>query len=164
MNEKLKYKEQLKYIYKNLLRVALALRGTNDSEDLVHDTIKYLINSQEKYYSHPNLEAFAIWKMKNINIDRYRSESRRGSLHDDKDISESEGLFSDEEDEEKKLKKMSMYKAMEKLSENCQEILNLQISGNSYQSISNILLIEVGTVGSRLLRCTETLSSLVNND
>ena len=169
MSEKSKYKEQLKSIYKNLYRVAISLRGANineinkySAEDLVHDTFEYLVKNSEKYIAHPNLEAFAIWKMKNINIDKYRSEQRKEYLHQDQDIGDNNQIFSDEESEDVKLKKFTMYKAMEKLGEDCQQILNLQISGNSYQSIANILTIEVGTVGSRLLRCTEKLGELVN--
>ena len=61
-----------------------------------------------------------------------------------------------------KIKKISMYQAMQNISEDCQQILNLQISGNSYQSISSALSIEVGTVGSRIARCTESLKEIVN--
>ena len=169
MNEKSKYREQLRTIYQNLYRVAISLRGANkneinkySAEDLVHDTFEYLVKNSEKYISHPNLEAFAIWKMKNINIDKYRSDQKKEYLHQDQDIGDNNQLFSDEENEDMKLKKLTMYKAMEKLGEDCQQILNLQISGNSYQSIASILTIEVGTVGSRLLRCTEKLGELVN--
>ena len=90
------------------------------------------------------------------------SDRRKEYLHQDQDIGDNNQLFSDEEDEDMRLKKLTMYKAMEQLGEDCKQILNLQISGNSYQAIASILTIEVGTVGSRLLRCTEKLGELVN--
>ena len=162
MNNVLSYKQKLRDIYPNMYRIGFSLRGANDADDLVQDTYSYLVKNSEKFMDHPNLEAFAIWKMKNINIDKYRSEKRRGYTSDEEEVRDYENLFSDEDDEDMKLKKLSMYKAMRKLSEDCQQILNLQISGNSYQSIANSLTIEVGTVGSRLARCTDTLKDFVN--
>jgi|TARA_B100001093_G_scaffold517710_1_gene600115 RNA polymerase sigma-70 factor (ECF subfamily) len=157
-----RYKQKLRDIYPNLYRIGFSLRGANDADDLVQDTYSYLVKNSEKYIDHPNLEAFAIWKMKNINIDRYRSEKRKGYMSDDEEIRDYENLFADEDNEEMKLKKISMYKAMTKISEDCQQILNLQISGNSYQSIASALTIEVGTVGSRIARCTDSLREIVN--
>jgi len=162
MSDISKYQRKLEEIYPNLYRIAFSLRGANDADDLVQDTYTYLVKNREKGMVHPNIEAFAIWKMKNLNIDRYRSEQKKGYISEEEEIRDYENLFSDEDNEEKKLKKLSMYKAMLNISEDCQQILNLQISGNSYQSIASSLTIEVGTVGSRIARCTESLKEIIN--
>jgi RNA polymerase sigma factor (sigma-70 family) len=161
MNNNFTYAEKLENMYKNLYRVA-ASRSINDADDIVHDTMIYLVKNKTKYEFHENLEAFAVWKLKNIIIDRFRSESKKSDMVDDQNVSNAEGLFSDEEDEEMRIKKMTLYDGLKKISEDCQTILNLQISGNNYESISNILSIEVGTVGSRLARCTDALKGVVN--
>ena len=148
---------------KSLVVIAQGIVGTKmDPEEIVNGAVEYIITNREKYMNHPNLEALAIWKMKNINIDRYRSEQKKGYVSEEEEIRDYENLFADEDNEEMKIKKISMYKAMQNISEDCQQILNLQISGNSYQSISSALSIEVGTVGSRIARCTESLKEIVN--
>ena len=162
MSDASKYQRKLEEIYPNLYRIAFSLRGANDADDLVQDAYTYLVKNKEKYMDHPNIEAFAIWKMKNINIDRYRSEQKKRYVSEEEEIRDYENLFADEDNEEMKIKKISMYKAMQNISEDCQQILNLQISGNSYQSISSALSIEVGTVGSRIARCTESLKEIVD--
>ena len=162
MNERFTYSEKLEQIYPNLYRVARSRKGANDADDLVHDTMIYLVKNKAKYEFHENILALAIWKLKNIIIDRYRAESKKINMIEDKDISNDEGLFSDEETEEQKIRKLTFNAGMKKISEDCQEILNLQIAGNSYEAISSMLTIEVGTVGSRLVRCTESLKEAVN--
>tara|TARA_B100001093_G_scaffold493938_1_gene536740 strand:+ start:817 stop:1308 length:492 start_codon:yes stop_codon:yes gene_type:complete len=163
MSNVLSYKQKLRDIYPNLYRIGFSLRGASEADDLVQDTYMYLVKNNEKYMNHPNLEAFAIWKMKNINIDKYRSEKRKSYISNEEEIRDYENLFSDEENEDMKLKKLSMYKAMKQISEDCQQILNLQISGNSYHSIASLLTIEVGTVGSRVARCTASLKEILND-
>jgi RNA polymerase sigma-70 factor (ECF subfamily) len=161
MNKNLIYTEKLENMYKTLYKVAVSRKGVNEADDLVHDTIIYLVKNKSKLEIHENLEAFAVWKLKNIIIDKFRSESKKINIAEDQNISNEQGLFSDEEDEETRIRKMTFYNGFKKLSEDCQTILNLQISGNNYESISNILMIEVGTVGSRLTRCTNSLKEAI---
>ena len=51
-------------------------RGNCDPDELVNGVVTYLMDKKEKYNNHPNLIAFAVWKMKNLFIDYIRKNKK----------------------------------------------------------------------------------------
>ena len=47
-------------------------RGNCDSDELVNESVEYLLKSKDKYKNHPNPIALAVLKMKGLHIDFIR--------------------------------------------------------------------------------------------
>ena len=76
-------KEKLENLVKRLRVLARGIaRGNCDPDDLVHGFVEYYLINEEKLMDHPNLIAFAVWKMKNLYIDELRKSKNLTSLTD----------------------------------------------------------------------------------
>jgi len=139
-------------------------RGNCDPDDLVNGFVEYYIKNKEKLMDHPNLIAFAVWKMKNLYIDELRKSKNLTSLTDqegkDMEIIDDQqpDMYEKMELKSKSKKVLDIIKGM---GEKCQQILNLAGSGMTYKEMAEIEKIPIGTVMSRLLNCRKELAGLL---
>ena len=139
-------------------------RGNCDPDDLVSGFVEYYIKNKEKLMDHPNLIAFAVWKMKNLYIDELRKSKNLTSLTDqegkDMEIIDDKqpDMYEKMELKSKSKKVLNIIKGM---GEKCQQILILRGNGLSYEEMAEIAKIPIGTVMSRLLNCRKELAGLL---
>ena len=139
-------------------------RGNCDPDDLVSGFVEYYIKNKEKLMDHPNLIAFAVWKMKNLYIDELRKSKNLTSLTDqegkDMEIIDDKqpDMYEKMELKSKSKKVLNIIKGM---GEKCQQILILCGRDMSYEEIAEIAKIPIGTVMSRLLNCRKELAGLL---
>ena len=151
-------------IYDTLRKVNFAI-NLDLKEDIVSETIIYIMSRWEYYEYHPNCIAISVQKYKSINIDTYRKDKRKVSLNDDnfsyipKSLESYEGLPLKELEEKEDFKKMKL--AISKMKPNCREILMLVADGKSESEIQKILKIPLGTVSSRKSNCIKKLAELL---
>ena len=151
-------------IYDTLRKVNFAI-NLDLKEDIVSETIIYIMSRWEYYEYHPNCIAIAVQKYKSINIDTYRKDKRKVSLNDDnfsyipKSLESYEGLPLKELEEKEDFKKMKL--AISKMKPDCREILMLVADGKSESEIQKILKIPLGTVSSRKSNCIKKLAELL---
>ena len=158
-------KEKLENLVKRLRVLARGIaRGNCDPDDLVNGFVEYYLKNEEKLMDHPNLIAFAVWKMKNLNIDELRKSKNLTSLTDqegkDMEIIDDKqpDMYEKMELKSKSKKVLNIIKGM---GEKCQQILILRGNGMSYEEMAEIAKIPIGTVMSRLLNCRKELAGLL---
>ena len=116
-------KEKLENLVKRLRVLARGIaRGNCDPDDLVNGFVEYYIKNKEKLMNHPNLIAFAVWKMKNLYIDELRKSKNLTSLTDQ------EGKDMEIIDD----KQPDMYEKME-LKSKSKKVLNFLPFTNQYR-------------------------------
>jgi len=151
-------------IYDTLRKVNFAI-NLDLKEDIVSETIIYIMSRWDYYEYHPNCIAISVQKYKSINIDTYRKDKRKVSLNDDnfsyipKSLESYEGLPLKELEEKEDFKKMKL--AISKMKPDCREILMLVADGKSESEIQKILKIPLGTVSSRKSNCIKKLAELL---
>ena len=121
---------------------------------------------------HPNLIAYVKMKINSEMLDyikssKYREEVQIALVTDaegnktEYDFSDSQGLYASDNSEDRMLDKYDLDKGMQKIDEMCRKLLTYSSTGYSFEDISRKMEITIGTVGSRLNRCTKKLRDLL---
>ena len=133
-------------------------KGNCDPDELVNESVEYLLKNKEKYKSHPNPIALAVLKMKGLHIDFIRKNKNLTALTDQEEI----GMDMDEK-MEISLECKKVFEVIKKMGEKCQEILMLAADGMSMQEMQEITNVNsLGTVLSRLSNCRKELKGLMS--
>lgn len=141
---------------------ARGLTGRHDAaDDLVQDALAKAISKIDRFEEGTNMKAWLFRIMRNAHIDEMRKVQRRG-VHLDVDDSEAVQLgapgsqFSAVELTEFRL-------AFAKLSETDREVLLLiGMEGHTYEEVSGMIDLPVGTVKSRLSRARARLRQVMD--
>jgi RNA polymerase sigma-70 factor (ECF subfamily) len=146
-----------------------ALRTTgnaDDAKDLLQDTYLKAYRFVEKYEQGTNAKAWLFRIMKNSFINTYRKHSREPEQVDYAAIEDYYELVRDQTGDGNDLRKKfyndlledEVVKAMESITEEFRTIIILSdLEGLSYEEISEMLDIPLGTVRSRLHRARKNL-------
>ena len=144
--------EELIEIYPQLERYARSRTRNNAAiaQDCVQETIYRIINRNMSFEDKTHLKKFAFVMVKNAVNDIYRASQR---ISDEEipevAISNDGTLFRD------------INKVLIKMGSPCQDILEYFGMGYSYEEISEVLSIKIGTVMSRMSRCRKKFKSLL---
>ena len=147
-----------------LYRVALRLSGSPaDADDLVQETMLKAYRSWDQYQPGTNAKGWLLTILRNSFINEYRRRSRHPETVD-VDTIEPFAVLTEEQEEDAQgrffdqIVDDEVQQAIDNLPETFREALVLSdVEGMSYQEISSILGVPVGTVKSRLFRARRML-------
>jgi RNA polymerase sigma-70 factor, ECF subfamily len=128
-----------------------------DADDLVSETFIKILEHEHKYRKDGNLMAWAVTILRNLHIDKTRSEARRGPRLV---VSNDEADPLSEKKVEDRLQLIEVCKLIHTLPEEQREVLVLRGGGLSYDEIATSLNIPKGTMMSRLHRGRRALEEL----
>lgn len=148
------------------------LKSREDAEDAAQEVILKLYKKLESFRKEAAFSTWMNYVASNTCRDYLRKRKRNQVLHLDEDIRTDEGNISrelpseedtPEESMEKKELGVLMQEALFKLRDDHKEILLMrEYQELSYDEISEILEISVGTVKSRIYRARQDLKGLLN--
>ena len=143
--------EELIEIYPKLKRYALSkMLSADDAEDCAQEACTRILEQHKTFENKSHLTGYAITTVRNLIIDLGR---KAGNLSDEKvperPINDDGILVRD------------INIALMKLGSPCQDILEYFGLGYSYEEISRILTVKLGTVMSRMSRCRKKFKSLI---
>lgn len=154
----------------------LALRMVGDPDDALDLSQEAFLNAWKGLGGFKGDSAFSTWVYRlasNVCLDFLRAKKRRQELVDpahsldDQDAPTppvDEGLRPDEQLERKE-RSASLHRALGDLPDHHRQILVMrELSGLSYQEISQVLKLDLGTVKSRLTRARTALRKLLLAD
>jgi RNA polymerase sigma-70 factor, ECF subfamily len=147
-----------------LYRVALRLTGNAaDADDLVQETMLKAYRAWDQYEQGTNAKGWLLTILRNSFINEYRRRTRHPESVD-VDTIEPFAVFGDVQEDDPqgaffdRIVDDEVLRAIDQLPEAFRETLVLSdVEGMSYQEISKILGVPVGTVKSRLFRARQTL-------
>lgn len=154
----------------------LALRMVKNPDDAADMTQEAFIKAYNSLSSFRGDSKFSVWLYRivsNVCLDFLRSVSRRPTVSLSVENDEGEETELDIPDEsqspeellERKLTRESVRRGLEALPEDYRQILLLrEIQGLSYEEISTILSLELGTVKSRIFRARKKLCEFLLRD
>ena len=157
-------KKLIEYI-PNLRRYALALtaNSSTQADDLVQDTLEHALKKRSLWLHNSNLRAWLFTIMHNLFINQIKRvgatqhddlNTIANTLHSDSDADPAHDYFMTQ-----------LKKQLDLLSVKHKEIIFLvSLEGFSYEEVSKILDIRVGTVMSRLHRAREQLRQALFKD
>jgi RNA polymerase sigma-70 factor, ECF subfamily len=128
-----------------------------DADDLVSETCVKLLEHEQKFRKEGNLMAWAVTILRNLHIDKTRSEARRGPRLV---VSNDEADPLSEKKVVDRLQLIEVCKLIHTLPEEQREVLVLRGGGLSYDEIAASLNIPKGTMMSRLHRGRKALEEL----
>ena len=141
-----------------LLRYAFALtRNQDEARDLFQETMVRVISAPQVPAAQPAFRAWLFKIVRNLWIDRVRSNKRREVLH--QHIAESASVVAEATVE----RHLAVRDAFSQLSTEHQDVLALvDIAGFSYKETGEVLSIPSGTVMSRVARARQRLFELLS--
>jgi RNA polymerase sigma-70 factor (ECF subfamily) len=154
-------KEELPLHIRSLYRYALALtRNDDDAHDLVQDCCTTALDKQEKFEPGTNLRAWLFTIMHNRHVSRLRKLHNRVThvpVDEAPPVPHPSNQIS-------RLEFRDLVAALDKMDEDFREVLILvTVEGMSYQEVSRILDVPIGTVTSRLSRARSMLRRLMGH-
>lgn len=143
-----------------LRKFAYRLTGNAcDAEDLVQSTVLRALEKKHLFQEDSNLCGWTSKIMFNLFVSGYRRKVKFETQYDPESYIERESV---EASQELKMELEDVRDAMEELSDDHREILEMIcIKGMQYAEVSELLQIPVGTVRSRLSRARENLMSIM---
>jgi RNA polymerase sigma-70 factor (ECF subfamily) len=154
----------------------LALRMVSDPQDALDLSQEAFLNAWRGLPSFQGDSSFSTWLYRltsNVCLDFLRARKRRlESLGapislDDPDSQPPPAPDSQRPDAhlERAVRKEALHRALDALSPNHRQVLVLrELSGLSYQEISQVLKLDIGTVKSRLTRARVALKNILQQD
>lgn len=154
----------------------LTLRMVGDPEDALDLSQEAFLNAWRGLASFKGDSAFSTWLYRlasNACLDHLRSKKRRqeaGAIPlslDDEDASPppADELSSPAQQLERKERAQALHRALDALPSHHKQVLVMrELSGLSYQEISDILALDLGTVKSRLTRARLALKKILLAD
>ena len=160
------------YTYIKLRQYRLQNQFSDGGEDFIQKSYLYVIKNRKRLEDHPCLIAYVKQKITSEMLDylkssKYKEEVQIALVTDaegnktEYDFSDSQGLYASDNSEDRMLDKYDLYKKMKQIDEMCRELLKYHSDGYSFEDISRKMEITIGTVGSRLNRCTKKLRDLL---
>jgi len=172
------------YTYIKLKQYRLQSRFSDGGEDFIQKSYLYVIKNRKRLVQtnitdakfaledHPKLIAYVKKKINSEMLDyikssKYREEVQIALVTDaegnktEYDFSDSQGLYASDNSEDLMLDKYDLDKRMKQIDEMCRELLTYSSTGYSFKDISKKMEITIGTVGSRINRCTKKLRDLL---
>ena len=156
-------KDELPRHIRSLYRYALALtRNGEDAHDLVQDCCTVALDKAHRFERGTNLRAWLFTIMHNRHVSHLRKQSRIG---EHVAVNEAFERLIHPSDQIARLELRDLAAALDELDEEFREVLVLvSVEGLSYQEVSDVLGIPVGTVTSRLSRARSMLRQLMSRD
>lgn len=154
----------------------IALRMTGNSEDAADMTQEAFIKAYNSLQSFRGDSKFSVWLYRivsNVCLDFLRSKNRRPTVSLSVEDDDGEDTQLDVADEsqspelllDRKLTRESVRRGLDSLPPDYRQILLLrEIQGLSYDEISQVLGLEVGTVKSRIFRARKRLCNFLIDD
>lgn len=158
------FRAELMAIIPRLRRFSRSLtRHEADADDLLQTALERALNRSDQFQAGTRLDSWMYRMIKNIWIDEIRARKRRAQTF----VPEAagEGVGAEDPAFERKIRAMSIEKAMESLSEEQKLAVSLVlVEGLSYKEAASILEIPLGTLTSRLARGRQTLEDQLAHD
>lgn len=144
-----------------LQKFALRLtRNKADADDLLQSTCLRALEKADYFEEGSNLFSWTSKIMYNLFVSGYRRKSKFETQYDPEPYLEKQTV---KPAQDINMEFADIQRAMNKLTFDQKKILILVcIEGRSYQEVSEILKIQIGTVRSRLSRAREQLQSILN--
>ena len=145
---------------RNFLR-ALALklsRNADDADDLLQETWLRVIENYSGYDNRNKFRAWASVIMKNIFVNNFRKNKRQGQS-----VDVEEAHVSVYDDSDYLLVKGDIYKAISQLPHEMAKVFYMYLQGYSYEEISVLEAIPLGTVKSRIFCAKKRLQVLLES-
>lgn len=160
--EPVRPREEITAAIPRLRRYALALTGNRvQAEDLVQDTLERALSRFHLWRRGSNLRAWLFTIMHNLHANHVRDSQRAQKAVLEQDAAQ----FSTKATQEVRLEVHKLQIALKKLSYEQREVLLLvALEEMTYQDVSRVLGIPIGTVMSRLARGRERLRAIVREE
>lgn len=153
--------EELQDHVQSLHRFATGLAGNpTDAEDMVQECLRRILDRMNRGAEINNLRAYLFQTLRNVHVDICRKRNGRG----EESLAESEMIdtVSVPPNQEDRLRCGDISQALGRIPTDQREIVLLVcLEGLSYEEISEILEIPVGTVRSRLHRGRAALHEMI---
>lgn len=127
-------------------------RNTEDTDDLIQDTMLKAFMYKDKFTDGTNLKGWLYTIMKNTFINNYRRMVKRNTFIDqtDNDYYLDSMAHSDRNAGEQKFVMNDIQRAIDKLPMSLKKVFTMNNSGFKYHEIAEILHIPIGTVKTRI--------------
>ena len=145
---------------RNFLR-ALAMklsRNKDDADDLLQETWLRVIENYSGYDNRNKFRAWASVIMKNIFVNNFRKNKRQGQS-----VDVEEAHVSVYDDSDYLLVKGDIYNAISQLPHEMAKVFYMYLQGYSYEEISVLEAIPLGTVKSRIFCAKKRLQVLLES-
>ena len=152
INSVMNVREELVKIWPIALGIARKrTRNPEMAEDVVMEAFAKILAANTTFEDEKHLRLYMGRTVKNVIIDNYRKDK----LYSHTEVPDVADPFPGGSTYE-------LQQIFEKLSKDCQEILELFGLGHSYKKIAKKLEIPIGTVMSRMARCRKNFTILYN--
>ena len=167
--------EELMAAYeKNVYNLALRMvKSPEDAADMSQEAFIKAYNNLDNFRAESKFSVWLYRIVSNVCLDFLRRQSRRGTVSLSMEDDDGDDVQLDIADEsqsperllERQLTKDAVRRGLETLPPDARQILLLrEIQGLSYEEISDVLGIEVGTVKSRIFRARKKLCAFLLQD